>query len=254
MASGSRERRRSPNASSYLSDRILPDGCVELIFNYLDPINRLENDDVTEAHSRSFIAGQIKTAIQIQPTGRVGLFGIRFHPHGAYPILKSPLYEFTDKVIALNSVWGKFTKEIEDRILTAQTNRDRVNIIEEILLKRIYSDNYSKDYFVDASVNFIIDHRGLVSIENLSNEIGISRRQLEKKFKSFVGIGPKLFARIIRFQNILKAIDKNRGYDWLSIINKGDYYDQSHLIKDFKAFSGQNPSSYFKEKHLLQNN
>jgi len=238
----------------HLPERILPDGCVELIFNLLDPIKLVENGYETETPYKSYIAGQIKTAIQIQPTGRVSLFGVRFHPASAYPILKYRLHEFTDRIIALDLVWGPLAREIESRILAAPRIHDKINIIERILLKRVNSGKHDKDHIVEASVNTILNRRGLVSIERLSNEISISRRQLEKKFKTYVGISPKLLARIIRFQHVVKIIAKNGSYDWPSIIFEYDYYDQSHLIKDFETLSGQNPSNYFKERHFLAEN
>ncbi len=123
------------NSKTKFPERILPDGCFELIFNSLDPIKWVENTNISGVPCRSYIVGQIKTAIQLQPTGGVSLFGVRFHPFSAYPLIKYRLSEFTDKTSALDLVWGPLARELEDRILTAQSIRDKIKIIEKILLE-----------------------------------------------------------------------------------------------------------------------
>jgi AraC-like DNA-binding protein len=95
------------------------------------------------------------------------------------------------------------------------------------------------------------DSKGQVTIESLSKEFNISARQLERKFSSAVGLSPKFFTRIIRFQNIFRLV-QNKQINSLTMLSyESGYYDQAHFIKDFKEFSGINPRSFFNQEHDL---
>jgi transcriptional regulator GlxA family with amidase domain len=92
---------------------------------------------------------------------------------------------------------------------------------------------------------------GMIPIERLQKMAGISERQLERQFQTQVGLTPKFFSRLLRFQKVFKAVMQNRNLGWSFIASECGYYDQAHFIHDFKSFSGQNPSAYFNEDHRM---
>ena len=96
----------------------------------------------------------------------------------------------------------------------------------------------------------IVDRGGIVSVDQLANETGISARQLERRFLIEVGIGPKLLSRIVRFQQVFRAVEKCDGA-WAPIAVECGYYDQAHLIRDFNQFAQQTPAVLFAEQSEL---
>jgi AraC-like DNA-binding protein len=240
-------REKSPPASP---ERILPDGCVELIFNLADAFKRYHPNRTLEIQPQTLIAGQMRRYAMIEPAGRVKLFGVRFHPGGAHPFFQFPLNELTDQIIGFESVWNRAGKELADKIQSARSSRQRISIIETTLLARLQRRS-SADRRVEAVVNTIVAREGLVSIERLRQNLGIGERQLERKFQTVVGITPKFLCRTLRFQKVFKAVERHQAVNWSFIASECGYYDQAHFIHDFKEFSGQNPTAYFSQDHEM---
>lgn len=228
----------------------MPDGCVELIFNLADPFKRYHPNHQVEIQPLALVAGQMRHYAMIAPTGRVKLLGIRFHPGGALPFFRFPLHELTDQIIGLDAVWHKLGSELAARIRAACSTRERIAIIESALTARL-AQRHQTDALVNAVVGWIVQRNGLVSIEHLQKNLGISSRQLERKFKTFVGLSPKFLCRILRFQKVFKAVEQPHAANWSHIALECGYYDQAHFIHDFKAFTGQNPSAYFDADHPM---
>ncbi|MGH7600000.1 MAG: AraC family transcriptional regulator [bacterium] len=231
-------------------ERILPDGCVELIFNLADAFKRYHSNRALEIQPQTLIAGQMRRYAMIEPTGRVKLFGVRFHPGGAYPFFQFPLNELTDQIIGFDSVWNRAGKELADKIQSARSVRERIRIIETALLARLEQRN-NADHLVNTAVKTIVAREGLVSIERLRQNLGIGERQLERKFQTAVGITPKFLCRTLRFQKVFKAVERNQAVNWSFIASECGYYDQAHFIHDFKEFSGQNPTAYFSQDYEM---
>lgn len=231
-------------------EAILPDGCIELIFNLADPFKRYHADDKIEIQPATLLAGQMQRFARIEPTGRVKLFGVRFHPGGAYPFLQLPLSELTDQIIHFENIANQLGRELAEKIQTAGSLRERRRIIETVFLARLDS-RYETTRTVRAAVALLLQKDGLLAIERLQQMAGISERQLERQFQTQVGLTPKFFSRLLRFQKVFKAVSQNHRLGWSFIAAECGYYDQAHFIHDFKAFSGQNPSAYFREDHQM---
>jgi transcriptional regulator GlxA family with amidase domain len=187
----------------------------------------------------------------IEPTGTVRLLGVRFWPGGAYPFITLPQYELADNALNLDAIWGGLVPELESRMRDARTNNDLVACVETVLLSRL-NQFRTPDEAVFAAVSLISRTGGLVSIETLADEMGMSLRQLDRRFNSRVGLPPKALCRIIRLQRLLKMLEhKGTGAEWARLAHECGYYDQSHFIKDFKAFAGMEPTSYFSEPNVM---
>lgn len=228
----------------------MPDGCVELIFNLAAPFKRYHPNHQIEIQPLALVAGQMRHYAMLQPTGRVKLFGIRFHPGGAFPFLHLPLNELTDQIVSLNSVWHNLSSELAERMHAARSTCARITFMETVLLARL-AQQHQTDPLVNAVVNRIIQRNGLVAIEPLQKNLGISGRQLERKFQTFIGLTPKFLCRILRFQKVFRAVEYPEAATWSHVALECGYYDQAHFIHDFKAFTGQNPSAYFGANHPM---
>lgn len=242
-----------PRLESGLPDkeRILPDGCMEIVFNLAEPFVQHHLDDTNERQPRILLVGQMRRHILIQPTGKVRLLGVRFWPGGAYPFLRFPQDEITDQIIDLDSAWGRTAREIEARIQEARSRDDQLRAVETQLLAVLNRFRTNRENF-SAIVAPILRTGGRLPIDTLAKNAGLSRRQLDRLFNTRVGLPPKLLSRVVRFQMVFAALERDDiSRRWAGLAVECGYSDQPHLIKDFKAFAGVEPTSYFSQANLI---
>ncbi|MFT3827502.1 MAG: helix-turn-helix transcriptional regulator [Chitinophagaceae bacterium] len=231
-------------------DRIFPDGCMELIFHYGDQYKKYHTTDNADLQPHSFIHGQLTGFMEIEATGNTGIFSVRFHPGGLRPFIPFGLDEITDTYISIKDCWNKEGDILEDRMLNAVSNAERINILESFLLQKL-ATRHSYNPVIDQCVKTIIHHHGNITVDQLATSMHIGRRHLERQFIAQVGLSPKLLARITRFQQVLNIIESNQHHNLTSVAHQGGFYDQAHFIKDFKEFTGLNPKQYFSEELVL---
>jgi AraC-like DNA-binding protein len=226
-------------------EKIFPDGCTELLFHYGDLFRKYDERGGSHIQDRCFIHGQLQKYIEVEPTGKIGIFSARFHPGGLQSFIPLPVSDLTHQTFSLIKVWGDAGKLLEKSILNAADNTERQRILEAFLLAR---RNAGRDSAIAVElVDAILETDGNVSIEELSARLHIGKRQLIRVFISCVGIKPKMLARIIRFNKVLKLIEQGDLSNFTAIAFEGGFYDQAHFIKDFKEITGLNPKSYFSE-------
>ena len=228
-------------------ERILPDGCLELILNFGAKFSQ-HCDDGPRLQPRNFLVGQMTGPIVISPTGRVELLGIRFHPGGTLPFLRVPLHEITDQIVEVGSLSSRLERDLMHTTAGSSSLSEKIKAVETLL--RHYLANSKHDSWLMILAGRIVDSRGLVSVDRLANEAGVSSRQLERRFLREVGVGPKLLGRIIRFQQVFRAVEHCNAA-WAEIAIECGYYDQAHLIRDFNQFAQQTPAVLFSSQSAL---
>ncbi|AXG75013.1 AraC family transcriptional regulator [Flavobacterium arcticum] len=234
------------NDASHERERIFPDGCIELIFNYGDRFKKYETNGEFHLQPYNFIHGQLKTYFELQATGKIGIFSARFHPAGLQPFINFNVDSFTDSTLTVSEVWEQGGEILAIEMLYCATHKERIKTLENFLINKkqiLKIDNTP----VEHCVNSILKTIGAITIESLSVELSISKRQLERRFIAAVGISPKLLARIVRFQHVLQLIESKTFKSFTTVAYEGGFYDQAHFIKDFKDFTGLNPKKYFSE-------
>ena len=217
----------------------MPDGCVELILNFADRFLQHRENNQRELQPRHFLVGQMTGPILISPAGRVELLGIRFQPGGTRAFLDLPAHEFTDRVVELGSLARRFERELLQACTAQPTLAGKIRAAERFLVAQL-SKSKADAYLLTLAGN-IVDYGGRVSVDELASAAGISNRQLERRFLRDVGIGPKLLARIVRFQQVFRALDEANAA-WVDVALACGYYDQAHLIRDCKQFAQQTPA------------
>ena len=222
-------------------ERILPDGCVELILNFGAQFSQ-HDDDKRRLQPRSFLVGQMTGPILISPTGPVQLLGIRFHPGGTLPFLRLPLHEIIDEVVDLGGVSSRLERELLRVTSRATSLAEKTAAVERYLIEQLSDSDH--DPWLMMTAARIVATSGLVSVDRLASDAGISSRQLERRFLREVGLGPKMLGRIIRFQQVFRAVEQCNSA-WAEIAIDCGYYDQAHLIRDFNQFAKQTPRVLF---------
>ncbi|WP_284652265.1 helix-turn-helix transcriptional regulator [Flavobacterium terrisoli] len=236
----------SENKDQNKKDRVFPDGCVELLFHYGDFFKKYEDNGTSEIQPKSFVYGQITKFIDLEPTGRIGIFSVRFQPNGLQNFIDVKVSDLTDRIISLKDLWGNEGKMLETQMLSAANNEERLTIIERFLESQ-QRPITEKDIQIEKCVTAIMESNGIISIEKLIEEFQISKRHLERSFISNVGVSLKFFSRIIRFNYALQLINDKDFSSFTNVALDGGFYDQAHFIKDFKEITGLNPKQYFCE-------
>ncbi len=232
------------------AEPVVPDGCLEIVFNLADRFQRIHSADDIETQPVTIVAGQMRQSVLIKPTGRISLFGIRFQPAGAFPFFQFSLSELTDRIEDIDSIWGNEGREIEERICQAGTFAERVAIIEAIFTARLISNKKFDSSIIEAA-RLIVGRDGVLPIRHVAELIGISERRLEREFKQKIGISPKLFSRIIRFQKLLKSLEGEGAAGLLDKALEFGYYDQAHMVHEFREFAGKSPTTFIDDAHRI---
>lgn len=230
-------------------DAIFPDGSMELVFQYGTPMKRILQEGESYLQSQSMLIGQISKKISLQPTGTIGMIGIRFHPWGVFPFLPMPLHEITDREVALDLIWGSEIRELEDRIYH-EPKEAAIKAIQQFLLRRLAGNSYTT-LSMRQVVLAITNNQGNTRIDGLADQSNLSERQFNRKFSNLIGLSPKHFAGIIRFQHFFRQTRQQPDQSLGAIALSCGYYDQSHFIREFKQYAGMSPREYFKTENRL---
>lgn len=229
-------------------ETVLPDGSLEIIFNLADRFRRFHSDGQIETQPSAIVVGQMRKFIQIQPTGKVDLFGVRFETAGAYHFFRRPLSELTDHIVELDPLVQNGEKDLESRICDASGTSARVTIFEASLTRKLRSPT-TAEHTVEGVKRQIHMKAGSASIRDMSRDLGVSQRQIERHFKQMVGVTPKFYSRIIRLQSILNSADPNS--DMLELALSHGYYDQAHFIHEFTEFAGKSPTAFLRDENRM---
>ena len=241
----------STAAPSSDPERVLPDGCTEMVFHLADPFDQHNSDGTTERQPLALLVGQMRQHLLIKPTGRVRVLGVRFWPGGAFPFLALPQHEIAGQVIALDALLGATARELHSRIADAASPADSVLQVESLLLARLKNFSNPVDGAMHA-IGLILQSGGKMPVETLAENLGIGLRRLDRSFNARVGLTPKTLSRIVRFQRVFKILEQNENSaDWARIAVDCGYYDQSHFIKEFNAIAGIGPTSYFAAQNAM---
>jgi AraC-like DNA-binding protein len=197
--------------------RVVPDGRPELILNLGDPFEAFQ-DGEWRLQPRAFLAGQITGPLLLRPSGPAKIIGVHFHPDGASRVFGQPMHELADQFLPVD--FGE---------------ADDIRALDAALLHRATPG----DPLAAEAVRRM--KKGSADIADLASDLGISCRQFERRFQNAVGLSPKLFSRIQRFQQVFQVIG-DEGPNWVGAAVECGYYDQAHLIRDFKDFSGETPA------------
>jgi AraC-like DNA-binding protein len=218
--------------------RIVPDGRPELIINLGCPFQH-QRREIWVSQPDCFFVGQITGPMLVRPNGAANTLGIRFRPHGASRLFGIPLEELSGKTLPLDELSPELDRELCP-IRDLRATSLQVAFADRVL-QRFFLRRKKKDCITESAVSQILSSGGAIETSTLAFSLGLSTRQLQRKFKMEVGIGPKLLGRIQRFQRVFSAMESSG--DWVQAAVACGYYDQAHLIRDFRELSGAAPAA-----------
>ncbi len=227
-----------------LKNTIVPDGTMKLIFHYGETYKHHTKNGESIILPKCFLIGQLTQPYIVEPLGITGSFVVRFHPNGFLPFSTIPIKEMENTAIPLDKLFGKEGAEIGEKILNANTISERINLIETFLLKKLAAKK-NIDYIIKSTVEIILKANGQFSVNELSQQSNMNRRQLTRKFSSAIGLSPKQLSKTIRIQATLKKLLTEEVKSLTDLAYENEYFDQAHFIKDFKEFTGLTPKEFY---------
>ena len=169
--------------------------------------------------------------------------GVHFKPGGAFPFLGPTAHEMADAHINLDALWGRQAAEIREKLSAIGSPEQRFLHLEKLLVARLRGSPEHHEA-VALALDRFARPGSRTATRDLAQEAGISQKRFIDVFRSEVGLAPKIFNRIVRFQRVLAIVHGRSAPDWTQLALDSGYFDQSHLIRDFLAFSGLCPADY----------
>ncbi len=222
-------------------ERIVPDGCCELIFNFGEAVRAPDGNGGWGIQPTAMLVGQISRCLEIVPGGAVEMLGVRFHPAGVgafWPVAMNELADGHAPLDALERPW----RELEGRLQEPRPLAARLALLERSLLARRNPRHGGR---LHAAVARLRSSGGTTRISALAEELNVSARQLERDFTRGVGLPPKQLARIFRCREVLRAVQRG-DHAWADVAAACGYFDQAHLVNEFRVLTGATPDAYLR--------
>lgn len=226
--------------------RILPTGTLELVINLRK--NELlfydaERRENCSRFSGAIVSGAHGRGLVPDTSEEPCIVGVHFKPGGAFPFLGLPANDLADTHVDLETLWGGSADRLRERLCEAGTSAERFQLLQEALLNRLCY-GVEQHYAVSAALEIFWKNQAGLTVRDAAKYLGLSQRRFIQVFKTEVGMTPKLFSRIQRFQQTRTLIQQDPSPNWAALAVDLGYFDQSHLIREFLEFSGLSPTDY----------
>ena len=228
----------SPAEAAAGPTTILPNGRIELVIHYGDPFE-LMTDAGPKTMTSAHVVGQQHKPVSVKATGMTGVVIVRFYPWSASSLMPQPLPEFTNSLVDLSDVWPESeVARMQDSVHSARTPRERAAAVDAFVCTATKGEG--ADLACKTSIDLINESWGRQRIDSIAEHLGLSRRQLARRFSSGTGTSPKKMSRLLRAQKAITCI--RNGVLVQDVVGMCGYADQSHLIHDVVTHTGKRPS------------
>ncbi len=219
---------------------VLPDGRLEIVLHLADPFARVRGDGSAERQENVLAAGQLTRPIQLLGSERADVVGIRFRTAAAALVLREDLGRLTDEVVPL----GACTTRLRDRLLDAagrvRSPADRAAALARVLMRSV------RGALDVAAQRFVLACEGSpgARVDESASRFGVSARTLERRVLGATGLSPAMLRRVIRFRRAVSILGRTVPGNLARAASDAGYYDQSHLVREFRALAGVTPSAF----------
>lgn len=236
-------------------DRFLPNGDTEILIDFHDaPQYIYDNESLKEIQACNHVwASGFRTEPITIPSGTdAAMMVIAFKKGMAAPFFPFPMGEIANSVVDADLVWGTDFGLLREQLLATKDIDERFRIVEDFLIREFQSQ-MAINPCVAFAVGEMTERPDAISIAKMNARIGYSQKHFTEMFRRQVGVTPKSYLKIMRFQKAVRTIDAADNIDWGQISLECGFYDQSHFINDFKHFAGFTPEQYAKIQTNYQN-
>ncbi len=224
---------------------IVPDGRCEIVLNLGDDFEQLDGGGA-RVQPRVMVAGQITAPLHVRPTGAVRMIGIRLHSWAGGAVLRAPMHALRDRVVPLADLVGEPAARLTDRLGEHTDDgfgapamvRDLWAVVRAWRRGALMPRPLTR-----AAVRLARGAGDAPSVRAIAGALGASVRTVERAFREEVGLAPKSLLRIARVQRALALSQRYPQLSWTTIAHRAGYFDQPHLVRDFRALVGTAPAA-----------
>jgi AraC-like DNA-binding protein len=224
-------------------ERVLPSGEMSLLVNLHEDEFRTyegpESEIVRRTHGAALLGPRATHQI-IDTEEQRCLIEVDFEFGGAWHFFPVPSSACRDELVELDELWGREGRVLRERLLEAATPAEQLRIVERVLLEHV-----ARPLDPDPATTFAVAalERGL-PVADVTSRLGLLSKTFLRRFRERVGLAPKEFSRVRRLQRVLRSVGSSGETSWAEIAAEQGYYDQSHLIHDFRELTGITPTAY----------
>ncbi len=244
----------SATAVSHERERVLPNGCIQVVISLAaDSLTDCGADSgeeklgICRPMASAILVGARRRYDIIHMRDMAELVGIVFRPGGLGPWLRQPADAFFERSVALEDVW--FRRDIRTRLQEAGTPLRKLAMLDLLLRESMRGSEVERRPLVKAALSGLRRH----GVRETAQDLGVSERRLHQVFQEDVGLSPKLWSRIRRFQMAVSALHSGGAVRWEQLALACGYYDQPHFSNDFRDFSGIDPTTYSERRGRWRN-
>ena len=220
---------------------IVPDGRLEIILHLANPFSRIDAEQRAHVQAATLLSGQLTAPIRLCANGTTDIVGIRFRTAAASAVLRVPLAELTDRVESLNDAVPGLAQSLFAAAARSLTPESRVDALARALTRFVHG---IPDPLATAVVQSIESTPSL-RLRLIADHYGVTPRTLERRLREHAGLPPNVLRRLLRFRRAFRMLDQAPAGTWAQVAARAGYFDQAHLIRDFRQFAGAAPSEFF---------
>lgn len=236
--------------------RLFSDGNMGMVFSF--STNLLSNIQFTgrfEQLPASFVYGQISEFKDLYLVNGASLVIVVFQPAGLHQLLGIPAKELRDNIIGTEDLFGWQAPVLQEKLAEQITIEGKIQLLNAFFEDSVIRKKQTPQLLIEASVHFILQNKGANTIHQLVKHTGYTERHIERTFVECIGLGPKKFSNIVKLHGFLKLLKNKAPHQNLTGLSyKAGYADQSHLVREFRKYTGITPKEYLHKTNKLANN
>ncbi len=226
----------------------LADGCPGIVFQHTSLGSFSDPRD--EHRPPIFLYGQTVKPTELNLGGQSKTIGVCFYPYALKSMFGFDASELTNSCVDLTLLLNNF----KEPLLNAPSLKNQVEIFSTHLDRHIQKSTYRVDHATEYALSEIVQAKGNLPLRDLQRKLKLSERGFQRRFNQHVGISPKLFSRVCRFQAALRQLKNNNYANLSDVAFDNGYADQSHFIRSFKEFAGFSPYQFQKKDRKIAEN
>jgi AraC-like DNA-binding protein len=233
--------------------RLFTDGNTGIVFTFKNKlISNYKNHELPDFLPYSFVYGQLSEFKDIYLFGETSLIIIVFQPSGINQLLGIPADNLRDYIIRTEDLFGRQGADLPEKLSEQPNIKDKLTILNGFFIEIIKRRRIPDNSIIQASIKLIIQRKGLVSVNQLVKYTGYTERHIERKFIESIGLNPKMFSNIVKLHSFLKYLKEKPAHNLITgIAYEAGYTDQSHLVKEFRKYTGMTPKEYVNKSTKL---
>lgn len=216
-------------------ERILPDGAVRLIFDFEDAARGVSTR----------VAGATAAPVVLHLSGRLRGLSLALRPGAAAAVLGVPAASLAGQVVPLDALWAQAGRDLAEQILAASGPRQRAALVLQALQRRLQEADASAIRQAQQAAQLLAQGKG---VREAAQSLGCTERRLQQIFHAHVGLAPRTWGRLARLHRCLRALERGMPMPWAELALQVGYYDQSHLVNEFRALSGLSPGEFLRHR------